>query len=495
MRISNPPVPSELMATARSFGNYDLAAALADLIDNSIHAGASSVSVEFSPIDDDVIVRIRDDGRGMDRDALIRAMRPASSNPEEERDPSDLGRFGWGLKSASLSQARILTVISWQSGMFFAARWDIDDIADWGMDVFQGEDAQKLLEDAPRTHSGTEVVWSNSVRLFDPDIDGTIDEKLNDKISHAKDKLSLIFHRYLTGNESKEKINLSIQGDMLSPIDPFMTGHPSTQTLGEERIRLKNGREIAVQPYVLPHYSKLSIEEQRKIGGPEGMVRNQGFYLYRNKRLIIYGTWFRLVPHGELSQLTRVRVDLPNNLDEEWKITIDKSDAQLPVVLKERLRQVVARFNKRSVGVNRRKGVDLDSRKKTQPVWKRNIYSGRVRYLINRDHPIIEQLLFECGDSPNTYQALKLIESYFPAENIGKDISLGDDSKIAQSIADPSEFNPLIDQCVINYLTNNGPNAGVNDFLSMMKDVEPFSSHWKYTESYIREYAKNKWGL
>lgn len=98
---------SALMATARSFGNYDLAAALADLIDNSIKAEAEKIYIEFVPEDDDVIVRIRDDGTGMSREELIAAMRPASTHPEEIRTKFDLGRFGWGMKSASLSQARV----------------------------------------------------------------------------------------------------------------------------------------------------------------------------------------------------------------------------------------------------------------------------------------------------------------------------------------------------------------------------------------------------
>jgi signal transduction histidine kinase len=83
MRISNPPDASSLMATARSFGNYDLAAALADLVDNSIRANAKRVSILFEPIEKDVVVRIRDDGAGMSRDELVAAMRPASANPED----------------------------------------------------------------------------------------------------------------------------------------------------------------------------------------------------------------------------------------------------------------------------------------------------------------------------------------------------------------------------------------------------------------------------
>ncbi|WP_413736030.1 ATP-binding protein [Sodalis sp. RH21] len=145
MRISNPPQAQDLMETARCFGNYDLAAALADLIDNSIKAKATRVYINFVPEKSDVVVRIRDDGTGMDLETLKIAMRPASSNPQDVRDPDDLGRFGWGLKSASLSQARVLTVVSWCSGVINAARWDIDDIDDWAMEVMEGDKAESLL--------------------------------------------------------------------------------------------------------------------------------------------------------------------------------------------------------------------------------------------------------------------------------------------------------------------------------------------------------------
>ena len=131
--------------------------------------------------------------------------------------------------------------------------------------------------------------------------------------------------------------------------------------------------EIVFQDFILPHFSKLSAQEKTILGGDEGMVRNQGFYVYRNKRLIIYGTWFRLIPHGELSQLARVRIDLPNSLDAEWKISIDKSDVQMPVVIKKRLREVISKFSRKSIGVHRHKGIDLNKMGR-EPVWKRNAH-------------------------------------------------------------------------------------------------------------------------
>ena len=492
MRITNPPLASSLMATARSFGNYDLAAALADLIDNSIRAKAKSVAVSFEPNDDDVIVRIRDDGEGMDKETLIQAMRPASTNPEDPRDAADLGRFGWGLKSASLSQARVLSVISWTKSGCTAARWDIDDLDDWSMELVTGEQAVELLRSPKASKSGTEVVWSNCDRLTDTELRGTLDEHLNDKIAYAQKQLSLIFHRFLSG-EAVGRFRIEVQGLALKPTDPFMSLHAATQTIDEEFIPLRGNERISVKPYTIPHFSKLTVQEKEALGGDEGLVRNQGFYVYRNKRLIIYGTWFRLVPHGELSQLTRVRVDLPNSLDKDWKITLDKSDAQLPVVLRTRLKELVKKFARRSTSANKKRGADL-TLDKQEPVWRRIVQNGRIRYWINRDHPLVSEMIAESEDASITREALNLIESYIPTESLIKDRESQHLDQV-QAITDPEIFDSLLDACFMACRRKKGAHPRLKEFLEFARKMEPFSSHWKYSESYIKDNLKERWGL
>ena len=492
MRICNPPNASALMATARSFGNYDLAAALADLVDNSIQAGAENVWISLDPQDNDVTVRIRDDGCGMSAAVLIDAMRPASRNPEEKRAIQDLGRFGWGLKSASLSQARVLTVVSWSCAGFNAARWDLDDLDDWAMDIFLDQEAADLLEVTPCSVSGTEVIWTHCDRLFDAALEATVDERLNEKIFHARKHLSLIFHRYLAGEKSRH-FSIHLQGIALEPADPFMAAHPATQSLDEERIVVRAGESIQVKPYVIPHFSKLSHQERLMLGGEEGLVRNQGFYLYRNSRLIIHGTWFRLVPHGELSQLTRVRIDLPNSLDAEWKITLDKSDAQLPVTLRKRLREIVQRFSKRSVAVHRRKGVDINAAEKS-PVWRRNVHAGRIRYLINRDHPIIRELFAGAEDPFIASEAMKLVETCVPVTGMAND-ARSDSAELVQITTDPVEFDSLIHACMLSYLRQVDGDPSLKQFLKFARQVEPFSGQWKYAESFIKEKVLRDWSL
>ena len=128
-------------------------------------------------------------------------------------------------------------------------------------------------------------------------------------------------------------------------------------------------KKISVTPFILPHFSKLKASEVEKLAGKEGYVRNQGFYIYRNYRLIIKGTWFKLIPHGELVKLARIKVDIPNSLDVEWKITVDKSDAQIPVKIQKRLRELISTIKIQSTRVFTFPGKKLKESKINQ-LWE-----------------------------------------------------------------------------------------------------------------------------
>lgn len=497
MKVLNPPNARDLMVTARSFGSYDLASALSDLIDNSIKARATRIRISFDPMADDVVVRIRDDGCGMNSEELKSAMRPASADPELPREPEDLGRFGWGLKSASLSQARVLTVVSWKAGHDpVAARWDIDDIKDWSMGWFDGEGAIELIADRPETLSGTEVIWTRTDRLLDHGNGKSIADSLAKLIAQARGKISLTFHRYLAG-ENGAKLSIFINGQALDAVDPFLIANEATQTSEMEQIVLRGSTKdavISVQPFVLPHYSKLPHDVQDTLGGAEGMIRNQGFYVYRNKRLIISGTWFGLLKHSELSQLTRIKVDLPNSVDEAWRITIDKSGAQLPAALRARLGGIARTFFGKSRRVYRGKGTRLRGETGCDPVWVRVFQHGHIRYTVNRDHPMVAALLAEAPKDSNPEQVLRLLEAYFPTESFIRDSS-GTDHKLEQGLLNPEEFESLIDQCGYNYLQSCGESPTVAGFLELLGRTDPFSSQMKYVYSYVRQNALMKWGI
>jgi len=485
MKISNPPDASSLMLTARSFGNYDLAGALADLIDNCIVAKSTQIDIQCEYNEGhNCEIRIRDNGSGMDKETLYTAMRPASTNPENERSLDDLGRFGWGMKSASFSQCKVLTVISIQDGKANAARWDLDDIDEWSMSIYDHEGALALLQEPLKGKNGTELIWSNCDRLSE---NGRLTEdQFSALVVSAINRLSLIFHRYLSGDNGRVKaLKISVNGTDLDQIDPFCRNNEATRAFPSETINVnKNGetQHINMQAYVLPHYSKLTASEYENYGGTEGYTRNQGFYVYRNRRLIIRGTWFGLAKHGDLSKLVRIRIDIPNTLDDMWKITVDKSDAQLPAVLKKRMKTLVDTFRKSSSRVFRSKGANVGNKNREQ-VWNKIARSQRIKYRINRKHPLAKTLKAELSkDGKSLFkQFIDMIESDIPLDAISADIGANPYSVHQRDVSREAfyEFTELTVPKIM---------AGYDDFdifLSVLKQTEPSASNWKVVEDFL----------
>ena len=478
----NPPDAASLMMSARSFGNYDLPGALADLIDNSIKAGARDVWLTCDFAEGHPEIRIRDNGHGMSASELRQAMRPASANPLVERSPDDLGRFGWGMKSASFSQCTRLTVLTTRDGKTSGCVWDLEDVDGWRMGVLEAADIETSASPEVLQNDGVEVIWSNCDRLSE---NGSLTiAEFNALIVHTRDRLALIFHRYLSGEIRGRRLTVRLNGQKVEPWDPFYGDHEATQPLEPESLEI-GGRSIDIQPFILPHYSKLKTTQYDRLGGEEGFLRNQGFYVYRNHRLIISGTWFRLIRHGELSQLVRVRVDIPNSLDHIWKITIDKSDAQLPAALRARLHQIIEGLRRRSAKVFRSRGGRLD-RSHTTSVWSRYARGGEIHYSINREHPIIEALL-DAGDDDQqraAAAAIKVIEQAFPVQAFGQDVA-GRFDAIHQTLSDPEAFRADLEAALPLLLTQvDGDFAAL---AALLKMTEPWCEAWDTTEAVLKE--------
>lgn len=256
--VANPPDASALMTSARSFGNYNLARALADLLDNSITAGATSIEITCSYGAGTPEVRVRDNGGGMSANKLQLAMRPASVNPDDERAADDLGRFGWGMKSASFSQCKRLTVVSKKAGAYSAACWDLEDIDGWSMSSYTRQEAKNLLQEPIPGSSGTELIWQKCDRLSEGN--SLSSGQFTEIIAYARRGLSLVFHRFISGSGVKQ-IAISLNGTPLDALDPFHAKHPATQAFPPEGFHVGDGEEVTMRAYTLPHYSKLQQDE------------------------------------------------------------------------------------------------------------------------------------------------------------------------------------------------------------------------------------------
>ncbi|MET3919968.1 ATP-binding protein [Arthrobacter sp. UYEF20] len=466
-----PPGP-QLMESMRAVG-YSLKTAIADVIDNSITAKATAIDIRFSAEPGNTFVSISDNGTGMDAAGVRHAMKLAGHDARSTRNAGDLGRFGLGLKTASLSQCRVLTLISKRNGTLAGVQWNLDRLAEsgqWQLYILSQDDLSKLthtryLEDKA---SGTVVLWEE-IDLSDPD-HARFTEDFTAKMAAAREHLSLIYHRFLEG-EDGYKLSISLNLEDIEPADPFLTHNRATQRGHKEIIRVEGG-EITFRPYTLPFINKMSVKDRSQAQANGPLRDNQGFYIYRAKRLVIWGTWFRLVPRGELGKLARVQVDIPNTLDHLWALDIKKSAASPPPAIRQALRQVIDRIIQPSERAFRHKGVIDDSKGSMTRSWLGLSSRDGFYYQINRDHPLVENL----ADQLNAEQllaldtALKAIESSFPVTDAYVKLS-GD-----QPQKSPDTTETALKDLAAEYWRQWSAGGGsAADFINGFKAAEQFS--------------------
>ena len=475
-----PPFAPTLIESTRAIG-YSLETAVADIIDNSIAAYATKVDIFFFPVDGEYIAFL-DNGAGMNEEEINTAMQYGSKSPLEKRDSNDLGRFGLGLKTASLSQCKSLTVISKQESQLFGRRWDVDYVAetgDWTLLILDNEDMESCphIAELLNYETGTLVIWQNLDRLKAGELD--FEQALGRKMDAVKQHLSLVFHRYLAGETGLKKLRLTINGQIVEPVDPFMTGK-SNQAIDDE-VLLVHGEKIRVRPYILPHTSKMTAEELEKAGGKEGLRRQQGFYIYRNKRLLVWGTWFRMMRQGEMSKLVRIRVDIPNALDDLWTLDIKKSAALPPAEVRNSLRNIIDRMaekSKRTWTTRGKKEVDDDY----IHIWNRmKTRTGGYLYEINREYPLIAELLSSSDCSGRLESVLKQIERNIPLNSLF--IDLTNDAKIDND--SELDLKEVLES--IKEILSNAEPAIREQLLNNLIKCEPFSN---YSNEIVQAYNK-----
>lgn len=467
-----PPYAPTLIESTRAIG-YSLEAAVADIIDNSIAAEARNVDISFFPIGE-AYIAIVDNGHGMNEDELNRAMQYGSKNPTEERDENDLGRFGLGLKTASLSQCRILTVVTKQHDVVMARRWDIDYIAKtgtWSLLILDDDEISGVpqIEQLKKYDTGTLVVWQNLDRLQAGEIN--FEQALGRKVDSVRDHLALVYHRYLAGETGITKFLLKINGSKVLPADPFLS-KKSVQAMDDETLIIR-GQKIIVRPYILPHISKLTAAEIKALGGKEGLRRQQGFYIYRNKRLLVWGTWFRMMRQGDLSKLARIQVDIPNTLDDLWTLDIKKSSALPPAEVRHNLEVIiekVANHSKRTWTFRGKREVDDTS----VHMWNRYKNSqGGYFYEINRDHPIVEQISAQSPDVRHMLEVLlKQIETSLPLNQLYVDLNNDEQLENESEISEKDALAALRQM-----ISAQSDYDQKREFLMAMANIEPFTQY------------------
>lgn len=417
------------MEALRGLG-YSTAAALADIVDNSISAGASEVCIDFAWADGASRVSVLDNGRGMDDPELEKALRLGDKSPLDERAPDDLGRFGMGLKTASFSQCRRLTAASVKEDCSpCCLRWDLDALAarpDDGWLLFEGpaEGSEAFLEPLSGRSAGTLILWEKLDRIV---TEGSSADDFADLIDGVEVRLAMVFHRLLQG--PYPALRLLLNGRPINSWDPFMSGHPAKPWESPVAKQYSGSGFVEVECHVLPHRDLLSPAEFKRAGGPEGWTAQQGFYVYRNKRLLLAGGWLglgqgRAWNREEAHRLARVRLDIPNTADAEWKIDIRKSTARPPVSLRSWLTRLADDTRERARRVFAYRGSPTPGPGGTpvEQAWRVEHLRSGMRYRIDEKHPAVASVLDGAGAMlPMVKAMLRVVEETVPVQRIWLD--------------------------------------------------------------------------
>ncbi|WP_257283350.1 ATP-binding protein [Endozoicomonas sp. SESOKO1] len=423
-----PPKAGAMIEALRGLG-YTTASALADIIDNSIAARASRVDINFVWQEEQSRIEIQDNGTGMDAACLDKAMRLGELNPLDEREESDLGRFGMGLKTASFSQCRSLTVATTQNNQFSCLRWDLDVLVEssgdgWFMLEGPSDTGLPLVEPVKNIDHGTLVLWEKLDRIF---TDGFNSNDFLDLLDQVERHLAMVFHRYL--EDKGQRFEIYINGNRVKPWDPFMTGHPAKSWNSPLASQATQGGTVDVECHVLPHKDRLTDKEFESAGGPDGWTAQQGFYVYRNRRLLLAGSWLglgrgRSWTKEEAHRLARIRLDIPNTVDSDWKIDIRKATARPPVNMRKWLMRLAedTRARARKTFASRGRPARTGHGQTVVQAWRADQTSGGVRYRVDDAHPAVRAVLDDAGSLlPQIKAMLRILEETIPVQPIWLD--------------------------------------------------------------------------
>ena len=355
--------------------------------------------------------------------------------------------------------------------------WDLDHIAEvdkWHLLRTPSALAATIAEQFANTNHGTVVVWEKLDRV-------TADTSTEDDADHdaflrraeqVGEHFAAVFHRLMVGRDA---VAFALNGKSIKPWDPFLTDEAATQRLPCEKL-LYQGHTIEVEPFVLPHLSKLDAKSHQCASGLRGWNAHQGFYIYRNRRLLVPGDWLgiRGWRQEEHYKLARISVDLPNALDDEWQIDVTKSRARPP----EKLRAELARIGERTRSVAKRiysyRGAKLIPAEGQERVflWEQTAKHNQVFYRVNRDHPLVKQVRSACADLPKFSALLRLIEETIPVPLI----TVTDREKPDQTIGpfEASRESEILDVMRQVFASLRATGLSRKDALLRLAHFEPF---------------------
>jgi hypothetical protein len=358
------PSARRLMDSLRDIG-YELPAAVADLIDNSIDADATRVDVTVEFEGENSWIHIADNGGGMETARMNEAMRYGS---EREYDEPDLGKFGLGLKTASLSQCRRLTVATRTNPARRSIEircWDLDHVIEedrWDLLRLTTYEVRPELVEPLDDGVGAVVMWERLDRVLAYRLPSgrAAETGLGALCREIESHLGMVFHRFLSGEAHRAlPLTITVNGNPVDAWDPYARSQSATVPLPKQTLSLRHegaDRQITVEPFILPNQMQFSTVTEWERAGRKNWNRQQGFYIYRGDRLIQAGGWNRLRTSDEHTKLARVAIDLPRSADTAFEINVSKMRVTIPSDIRDQLKAIASAVANRAQAAYRRSG-------------------------------------------------------------------------------------------------------------------------------------------
>ncbi|MBW6440026.1 ATP-binding protein [Actinoplanes hulinensis] len=338
------PSAARLTGSLRDIG-YEFSTAVADVVDNSVAAGATRVQILIEHEGAQSRVFVADDGHGMSPSALLEALRFGTRRSYSR---GELGRYGLGLKTASLSQCRVLTVVSRSSKSAVrtcARSLDLDLIEEWDqwviVDPSSADPAVVRARQWLAEGTGTVVIWQSLDRVLPekrPE-GGWARRRLDTLAARTAEHLGMVFNRFLVGPSGRPQLVITVNGQKVQPWDPFAQQESATAELPTQRFEIESAGavgKVTLRRFVLPSRDQFADSAGfDRLSGPLNWNRQQGLYVYRADRLVQWGGWGGIRGIDEHTKLARAALEFDTDLDTAFNINVAKMRVTLPAQLRQ----------------------------------------------------------------------------------------------------------------------------------------------------------------
>lgn len=404
------PKPEDLIKSISEQG-YKLETAIADLIDNSISAGADRIEVLLNTTSKPFMSFISDNGNGMDEETLRNSMHFPSASIDVSRKKEDLGRFGLGLKTASFSQSRHFTVMSRTTDetQFVGRSWDIELLQQngWVVKVESSDDIKQLESKYTKTSKGhlgefdktfvpkTVVIWRGLYKFEDYISEHDSSEMLKTELTErTRGYLGLVFHRFLERTE--KPIHIRLNNVRVKPFNPFPTELDGMRSL-QQHNRSIGQDEIKVEGFVLPTKCIDEVRQGVNLWVPRDrdLMDLEGIYIYRANRIILFGGWLGLSKRVQKTQLARMRIDIGNCADHLLHLNIAKSQVEMPYDIRKGIKVYIERLQKEAIREYHNKTIrrfNFKDMSKAPPFIVSQASNRGAQMEVNPDFPVLKDL-------------------------------------------------------------------------------------------------------